>query len=68
MERPGRTLLKAIIWNINGRNVMSGVGYATTGAASIGGAMAAVNTAIGPSLYVVYERIWSRIAWGRADA
>ena len=27
--------------------------------------MAAINTTIGLSCYVVYERIWSRIDWGR---
>ena len=68
MERPRRTLVKAVIWNITGLFVMSLVGYAMTGSAGIGGLMAVVNTAIGLSLYVLYERIWSRISWGRADA
>ncbi len=68
MERPKRTMVKAIIWNINGLMVMSLVGYAMTGSAGTGGLMAAVNTAIGLSLYVLYERIWSRISWGRAGA
>ncbi|HEY9038740.1 MAG TPA: DUF2061 domain-containing protein [Roseovarius sp.] len=68
MERPRRTLVKAIIWNINGLLVMSLVGYAMTGSAGTGGMMAVVNTVIGLSLYVLYERIWSRISWGRASA
>ncbi len=68
MERPRRTLVKAIIWNINGLMVMSLVGYAMTGSAGTGGLMALVNTGIGLSLYVLYERIWSRIAWGRTHA
>lgn len=67
MERRRRTLLKAIIWNLNGLLVMSGVGYAMTGSVGTGGAMAVVNTVIGLSLYFLYERIWSRISWGRAD-
>lgn len=66
MDRPKRTLVKAIIWNINGLLMMSLVGYAMTGSAGTGGLMALVNTVIGLTLYVFYERIWSRISWGRA--
>ena len=68
MERPRRTLVKAIIWNINGLAIMSVVGYLMTGSAGAGGAMAVINTVIGLSLYFLYERIWSRISWGRVDA
>lgn len=68
MERPRRTLVKAIIWNISGLAIMSIVGYLVTGSAGAGGAMAVINTAIGLSLYFLYERIWSRISWGRVDA
>ena len=68
MERPRRTVVKAIIWNINGLIVMSLVGYVMTGSVGAGGAMAVINTAIGLSLYFLYERIWSRISWGRVDA
>jgi len=45
--------------------MMSVVGLALTGSAAIGGIMAAVNTVIGLVSYVVYERVWSRINWGR---
>ncbi|EDM71677.1 hypothetical protein RAZWK3B_20031 [Roseobacter sp. AzwK-3b] len=65
METRRRTLVKAIVWNLIGLLVMSLVGLAMTGSATIGGAMAVVNTAIGLSMYVAYERVWSRIDWGR---
>lgn len=68
MERPKRTMVKAIIWNLNGLLVMGLVGYVMTGSVGVGGMMAIVNTAIGLSLYVLYERIWSRISWGRVNA
>lgn len=68
MERPARTVVKAIIWNINGLLMMSLVGYVMTGSAGVGGLMALVNTALGLSSYFVYERIWSRISWGRVHA
>ncbi len=44
---------------------MTLVGLIATGSAAIGGVVAVVNTAIGLALYVIYERIWAGIAWGR---
>lgn len=45
--------------------VMTVVGLVATGSAAVGGALAVVNTAIGLTLYVIYERIWAGISWGR---
>jgi len=67
METRRRTLVKAIVWNLMGLLVMSLVGLAMTGSAAIGGAMAVVNTVIGLSMYIAYERVWSRIGWGRVQ-
>ncbi|GHE04850.1 hypothetical protein GCM10008024_33670 [Allgaiera indica] len=64
-ETRGRTLLKAVLWNLLGLAVMALVGLAMTGSAALGGAMALVNTALGFLCYVAYERIWARITWGR---
>ncbi len=64
MERPKRTLVKAVVWNLIGLASMALVGLAMTGSVAVGGAMALVNTAIGLCAYVLYERIWSRIDWG----
>jgi len=65
MERPRRTVVKAIIWNLMGLAMMSLVGFLMTGSAFVGGSMALINTAIGLSTYFIYERIWSGISWGR---
>lgn len=65
METGRRTAAKAIIWNMIGLMVMALVGLAMTGSAAVGGAMALTNTAIGLATYVVYERIWANIGWGR---
>ncbi|MFO7770410.1 DUF2061 domain-containing protein [Roseovarius gahaiensis] len=65
METRKRTLVKAVVWNIIGLTVMSLVGLAMTGSVAVGGAMALVNTAIGLLTYILYERLWSGIAWGR---
>ncbi len=48
-----------------GLATMTLVGLIATGSAAVGGALALVNTAIGLTLYVIYERIWAGISWGR---
>lgn len=68
METRKRTLVKAIVWNIIGLTVMALVGLVMTGSAAVGGAMAVINTGIGLAMYIVYERVWSRIPWGRWHA
>lgn len=65
METRRRSVVKAIIWNAMGLAVMTVVGLVATGSAAVGGALAVVNTAIGLTLYVIYERIWAGISWGR---
>ena len=66
METRARTLVKALLWNVIGLAVMTLVGLVLTGSAAVGGIMAVVNTAIGLISYVLYERVWARIRWGRA--
>ena len=65
MDSPRRSLVKALIWNVMGLAVMAGVGLAMTGSLAVGGAMAAINTCVGLTMYVIYERVWDRIRWGR---
>ena len=65
METRKRTILKAVLWNLLGLAMMALIGLAMTGSAALGGAMAAVNTAVGFVAYILYERCWSRINWGR---
>lgn len=45
--------------------VMTLVGLVATGSAAVGGTLAIVNTAIGLTMYVIYERVWAKISWGR---
>lgn len=67
METRKRSLVKALIWNAIGFLTMSAVGLVATGSVSVGGAMALVNTALGLACYILYERVWTRISWGRAN-
>ena len=65
MESRTRSLVKAICWNILGLVMMCLIGFVMTGSLALGGAMAALNTAIGFVAYLVYERVWAGVRWGR---
>ncbi|PJE30804.1 Uncharacterized membrane protein [Pseudooceanicola antarcticus] len=68
METKTRSLLKGILWTLFGFVIMSLVGLAFTGSVTTGGLMAFINATLGLITYVIYERIWARIRWGRLDA
>ncbi len=65
METGKRTLVKTILWQLLGLVSMSLVGFAITGSLISGGALALANTGVGIVTYITYERIWSRVNWGR---
>lgn len=65
METRQRTLVKGVIWIFLGLVTMSLVGLLFTGSVAVGGTMALVNSAIGFVSYVLYERVWSGVRWGR---
>ncbi len=65
MESTKRSLVKAVVWNVIGLLTMTLVGLLATGSAAVGGVMAVVNTVVGFVLYLVYERLWANIRWGR---
>ncbi len=57
--------MNALVWNAMGLAMMTLVGLIATGSAALGGMVALVNTAIGLMMYVIYERVWAGISWGR---
>ncbi len=65
METRKRSFVKALIWSALGLVTMGIVGAIATGSFWIGGAVALVNAGIGLVMYVLYERIWATIRWGR---
>lgn len=65
METRLRSIVKAVIWNLLGFAVMALVGLAVTGSLATGSTMAVVNTALGFATYLIYERVWAHIGWGR---
>lgn len=67
MESPRRSIVKAFVWNALGLVVTSFIAFAMTGSLALGGALAAVNTAIGVAMYFIYERVWAQVSWGRHE-
>lgn len=66
METRRRSIVKAVIWNVLGLATMTLVGLVATGSVKAGGMMALVNTCIGFTVYLFYERAWAKISWGRS--
>jgi len=67
MDSTKRTWTKAIFWQVLGIFSMLIVGYLFTGSLRMGGMMAGINAVLGLSIYVIYERFWARIGWGRGN-
>jgi len=67
METRTRTLAKALSWQGVGLATMTAIGFAFTGSASAGGALALVSAAVGLVAYMAHERVWGRIGWGRVQ-
>lgn len=65
METRARSLVKSVLWTVLGICVMALIGIVFTGSLWTGGAMALINAGIGFVSYLLYERLWANIAWGR---
>jgi len=65
MDTGQRTVIKAVLWNVIGLSMMAFIGILFTGSIAIGGTIALANTLIGFLSYLIYERVWARISWGR---
>lgn len=65
METRQRTIVKAVLWTLLGVVVMLLVGLVFTGSLVIGGGIAVVNAVTGFLFYLIYERLWSHVRWGR---
>lgn len=65
METRKRTLAKAITWQCIGLFATTLVGWMLTGSASVGGQMALATSGLALASYVLHERVWQRVSWGR---
>ena len=65
METTRRIAVKALSWQAAGLASMSVLGYLLTGSWEIAGSFALSASALGLVSYMVHEKIWSGVAWGR---
>ncbi|SLN68212.1 hypothetical protein ROJ8625_03530 [Roseivivax jejudonensis] len=65
METRARTWVKAIGWQLVGVVVMTLLGVLVTGSVGAGGTLALASAGLGLVTYVLYERLWAHISWGR---
>jgi uncharacterized membrane protein len=67
METQTRTIAKAVSWQLLGLLSMAIIGWFFTGSLAAAGSMALVTTLCGSISYILHERAWNRISWGRID-
>jgi uncharacterized membrane protein len=65
VETRKRSIIKAVSWQSLGLGVMTLLGYLFTGSFSQGGSLAIVAALVSLIIYVLHERLWAHIPWGR---
>lgn len=64
-DSPKRSFVKALTWQAMGLIVMTLISFFVTGSVSAGGAIAVLGALSGIFTYMLHERVWARIGWGR---
>ena len=64
-DSPIRSIVKALTWQAMGLFVMMLISWAVTGSVTAGGMIAVLGAASGMVTYILHERLWARIGWGR---
>ena len=67
MDTRIRTIAKTTTWQASGLLMMGMLGYIATGSLERAGGLALTSTALGTITYVLHERIWDRVPWGREN-
>ncbi|MCB1480284.1 MAG: DUF2061 domain-containing protein [Rhodobiaceae bacterium] len=65
LETTARTIVKSVSWQLMGLITMSVIGYAFTRSFSAGGGIAIAGAATGLVTFVIHEKIWGQVRWGR---
>jgi uncharacterized membrane protein len=66
METNTRSVAKAISWQLLGLLTMTALAWWTTGDLRAAGGLAAAAGIVGFLCYILHERLWARIPWGRS--
>lgn len=64
-ETTSRSLVKTLTWRITGSSSTFAIAYLITGSLGASSGIAIVQMIVNTVLYLVHERAWSRISWGR---
>ena len=65
MESPARSIVKAVTWQLLGLLTMTLLAWLVTGSMTAAGGLALGAAATGFVCFILHERIWARIRWGR---
>ncbi|MEM8788648.1 MAG: DUF2061 domain-containing protein [Pseudomonadota bacterium] len=68
MDTNRRILAKALCWQAIGLVTGTAIGAMFTGSVWAGGGLAVTSAGVGLVAYVLHERAWSRVRWGRSGA
>ena len=66
LETKFRTIAKAITWQVLGLATTGALAWLHTGSVQDAITFALSTAAIGMTFFVVHERMWDRVTWGRS--
>lgn len=66
MEKPVRSIAKALSWQATGLVTMTVLAWCVTGDLAASGGLALLAAFVGFLMFIVHERVWARISWGRS--
>lgn len=65
MESPTRSIVKAVTWQLLGLVTMTLIAWIVTGSLTSAGGLALTAAATGFICFIIHERVWAHIPWGR---
>ena len=67
LESPARSIVKAVTWQAIGLVTMTLMGWLATGSLAAAGGLAISGALSGFVCFILHERLWARIQWGRIE-
>ncbi|MEQ8599471.1 MAG: DUF2061 domain-containing protein [Devosia sp.] len=67
MESSARSIVKAVTWQAIGLVTMTLMGWLATGSLVAAGGLALSGALSGFVCFILHERLWARIQWGRIE-
>ncbi len=65
LESPVRSIVKAVTWQVLGLVTMTLMAWVATGNLAAAGGLALSAALSGFVFFILHERLWARIPWGR---